>query len=84
MAYTVGTSYYLVWLTGNSDTDEILREVLNEYGFVLDSAHGCYYLAFDSSFEEESFLQALEDADLFDIDSNYWDYLYSTQIPKHL
>ena len=71
----------MVWLTGNADTDAILGNVLGQYGFTLDSANGCYYLAFSESFDEEEFLYALEEAGLFDINSNYWDYLSSYQVP---
>ena len=81
MSYSIGTEYYLVWLTEDEEVNNLLADLLPTYGFTLDSEHGCYYRPSDG-LTELDLLAALETID-FDIDSNLWKYLYSYQIPSH-
>ena len=83
MSYSIGTEYYLVWLTNDEDVNALLAQLLPGYGFTLDSEHGCYYISADN-FDEWAFLEAMEGKGLYDIDANYWEFLYSYQIPHHL
>lgn len=84
MAYSIGTEYFLVWITGDESVDAILDSVLRQYGFELDAEHGCYYVN-SANVDEDDLLLALEEEyELFDIVSNLWEYLNSYQVPKKL
>ena len=82
MSYSLHSQYFLVWLTNDAEIDNLLAELLPGYGFTLDSEHGCYYISADG-FDETEFEWVLIDQGLFDVESNFWTYGKSYEVPKH-